>query len=60
MNTMVGNVQLADGEIQYTGDERDVDIELAPWVPIKNLNIEYYPKEENYTTRRQTAEKMMI
>ena len=40
------NVQLADGEIQYTGDERDVDIELAPWVPIKNLNIEYYPKEE--------------
>ena len=39
-------MQLADGEIQYTGDERDVDIELAPWVPVKNLNIEYYPKEE--------------
>ncbi|MGN0107031.1 MAG: hypothetical protein ACI4A5_04955 [Hominilimicola sp.] len=37
------NVQTEAGDIQYTGDVRDVDIELAPWVPVKNLNIEYYP-----------------
>lgn len=37
------NVQLQTGEIQYTGDERDVDIELAPWNPVKNLNIECIP-----------------
>ncbi|MCI8521399.1 MAG: hypothetical protein HFE51_10215 [Clostridia bacterium] len=37
------NVQTEDGDIQYTGDVRDVDIELAPWVPVKNLNVEYYP-----------------
>lgn len=37
------NVQTEDGDIQYTGDVRDVDIELAPWIPVKNLNIEYYP-----------------
>lgn len=37
------NVQTEAGDIQYTGDVRDVDIEFAPWVPVKNLNIEYYP-----------------
>ncbi len=37
------NVQTESGDIQYTGDVRDVDIELAPWVPVKNLNVEFYP-----------------
>lgn len=37
------NVQTEAGDIQYTGDVRDVNIEFAPWVPVKNLNIEYYP-----------------
>ncbi len=37
------NVQTEGGDIQYTGDVRDIDIELAPWVPVKNLNVEFYP-----------------
>ena len=40
------NVQLPTGEIQYTGDERDVDIELAPWNPVKDLNIECFPTDD--------------
>jgi hypothetical protein len=37
------NVQVDGGDIQYEGTERDVDMELAPWVPVKNLNVEFYP-----------------
>lgn len=37
------NVQLMDGTVQYNGEERDVGITLAGWVPEKYLNIEYYP-----------------
>lgn len=37
------NVQLPDGTIQYSGNERDVGITLAGWIPEKYLNIEYYP-----------------
>lgn len=37
------NVQPEGQDIQYSGTERDVGIELAPWMPVKDLNIEYYP-----------------
>ena len=37
------NVRPEGQDIQYSGTERDVGIELAPWMPVKDLNIEYYP-----------------
>ena len=37
------NVQLPDGTIQYSGTERDVGITLAGWIPVKYLNVEFYP-----------------
>lgn len=37
------NVRPEGQDIQYSGTERDVGIELAPWIPVKDLNIEYYP-----------------
>lgn len=37
------NVRPEGQDIQYSGVERDVGIELAPWMPVKDLNIEYYP-----------------
>ena len=37
------NVQLTDGTIQYSGNERDVAITLAGWVPEKYLNVEFFP-----------------
>mgnify|MGYP004563135661 FL=1 len=37
------NVQLPDGTIQYSGNERDVGITLAGWVPQKYLNVEFFP-----------------
>lgn len=37
------NVQMPDGTIQYSGNERDVVITLAGWVPEKYLNVEFYP-----------------
>ena len=35
------NVQLPDGTVQYTGNERNVNIEFSGWYYEKNLNIEY-------------------
>ncbi len=37
------NVRPEGQDIQYSGTERDAGIELAPWMPVKDLNIEYYP-----------------
>jgi hypothetical protein len=37
------NVQTLDGDIQYSGTEQNVDIELASWIPQKYLNVEFLP-----------------
>lgn len=39
------NVQLPDGTIQYSGNDKDVQITLAGWVPQKFLNVELYPEK---------------
>ena len=37
------NVQLMDGSIQYSGNDRNVGVILAGWLPEKYLNVQYYP-----------------
>ena len=37
------NVQFMDGNVQYSGTERDVKVTLSAWVSEKYLNIEYRP-----------------
>lgn len=56
------NVQLPDGTIQYSGNERDVEITLAGWVPEKYLNVEFYPYKDTSVEVRywDKAENVLI
>lgn len=56
------NVQLPDGTIQYSGNDRDVGITLAGWVPEKYLNVEFYPYKDTSVEVRywDKAENVLI